>query len=60
MIREKGFGGYAKTRPARFRGMHSHAFLFHLKECEFRFNHRRQNLYRVLLNLYSENSLSKS
>ena len=60
MIREKGFGSYAKTRPARFRGMHSHAFLFHLKECEFRFNHRRQNLYKALLKLCRENPLSKS
>ncbi|MGH7990013.1 MAG: IS1595 family transposase, partial [Limisphaerales bacterium] len=24
----------------------------HLKECEFRFNHRRDNLYRLLLNKF--------
>ncbi|MDQ4122761.1 MAG: IS1595 family transposase, partial [Acidobacteriota bacterium] len=24
-------------------------FLLHLKECEFRFNHRRDDLYQVLL-----------
>jgi len=40
--------------------MHPHAFLFHLKECEFRFNHRRQNLYKALLKLCRENPLSKS
>jgi transposase-like protein len=54
----EGFWGYAKTRMARFRGMHRHTFLFHLKECEFRFNHRRQNLYKVLLKLCRENPLS--
>jgi transposase len=54
----EGFWGYAKTRLARFRGMHPHTFLFHLKECEFRLNHRRQDLYHVLLRLCRENPLS--
>ena len=31
---------FAKTRLARFRGIHRHMFCFHLKEFEFRFNHR--------------------
>ena len=56
----EGFWGYAKTRMARFRGMHPHTFYFHLKECEFRFNHRRLNLYKVLLKLCRENPLSSS
>ncbi|SCM73566.1 hypothetical protein KL86DES1_21381 [uncultured Desulfovibrio sp.] len=25
----------------RFSGLHKHTFYFHLKECAFRFNHRR-------------------
>jgi len=54
----EGFWGYAKTRLARFRGMHPDSFLFHLKECEFRFNHRRENLYHILLKLCRENPLS--
>jgi transposase-like protein len=54
----EGFWGYAKTRLARFRGIHPHAFLYHLKECEFRYNHRRQDLYHVLLRLCRENPLS--
>ena len=54
----EGFWGYAKSRLARFRGMHPDTFLFHLKECEFRFNHRRQNLYQVLLKLCRDNPLS--
>lgn len=54
----EGFWGYAKTRLARFRGMHRDTFLFHLKECEFRFNHRHEDLYQVLLRLCGENPLS--
>lgn len=54
----EGFWGYAKSRLARYRGMHPDTFLFHLKECEFRFNHRREDLYHVLLKLCRENPLS--
>ncbi len=54
----ESFWGYAKTRLARCRGMHPHTFLFHLKECEFRFNHRGDNLYRVLLDLCRRRPLS--
>ena len=45
----EGFWGYAKTRLARFRGIHKQTFYLHLKECEFRFNHRGQNLDHLLL-----------
>jgi len=45
----EGFWGYAKTRLAKFRGMSKHTFYLHLKECEFRFNHRREGVYEVLL-----------
>lgn len=54
----EGFWGYAKTRLARFRGMNPNTFWYHLKECEFRFNHRRQDLYKVLLKLCREHPLS--
>lgn len=54
----EGFWGYAKTRLSRFRGMHPHTFYFHLKECEFRFNHRGQDLYHALLKLCREHPLS--
>lgn len=56
----EGFWGYAKSRLSRFRGMHPQTFPFHLKECEFRFNHRGQNQYHVLLRLCRENPLSSS
>ncbi len=54
----EGFWGYAKTRLSRFRGMNPNTFYLHLKECEFRFNHRGQNLYKVLLTLCRTNPLS--
>jgi transposase-like protein len=54
----EGFWGYAKARLARFRGMARQTFLLHLKECEFRFNHRDQDLYRVLLKLCRKHPLS--
>lgn len=53
-----GFRGYATTRMSRSRVMHPHALLFHLKVCEFRFNHRGQDLYHVLLRLCRDNPLS--
>ena len=40
----EGFWGYAKARLVRFRGINKRTFYLHGKECEFRFNHRGQNL----------------
>ena len=53
----ESFWAYAKTRLIRFRGMQKHTFYFHLKECEFRFNHRRDNLYKMVLKMCRENPL---
>jgi transposase len=36
---------------AQFHGVAKHTFAMHLKETEFRFNHRHDNLYRALLKL---------
>ena len=47
----ESFWGYAKTRLARFRGLRKGTFIWHLKECEFRFNHRGQDTYKVLLKI---------
>ena len=47
----EGFWGYSKSRLARFRGIHRSTFYLHLKECEWRFNHRHCNLYQLLLKL---------
>ena len=53
----EGFWGFAKSRLTRFRGMSKQTFYLHLKECEFRFNHRRENLYSILLRLCRDNPL---
>ncbi len=53
----ESFWGYAKTRLARFRGMSKSTFQLHLKECEFRFNHRDKNIYKILLEILREQPL---
>lgn len=45
----ENFWGLCKVRLARFRGVHKHTFYLHIKECEFRYNYRNQNLYLFLL-----------
>lgn len=45
----ESFWSYSKRRLAKFNGVPSHTFYLHLKECEFRFNHRKENLYKLLL-----------
>lgn len=47
----EGFWGMAKTRLVKFRGMSRSTFYLHLKECEWRFNHRDEDLYRLLLKI---------
>ncbi|MDD3897182.1 MAG: IS1595 family transposase, partial [Candidatus Peribacteraceae bacterium] len=37
-----------------------HTFYLHLKECEWRFNHRHENLYTVLLSLLRKSPLNVS
>ena len=53
----ESFWSSAKTRLARRRGIRPEYFYLHLKECEFRFNHRRDNLYRTLLRMTREDPL---
>ncbi len=45
----ESFWSFAKNRLHQFAGVPKHTFLLHLKECKFRFNHRHQDLYEVLL-----------
>ncbi len=47
----EGFWGLAKTRLVKFKGMSRSTFYLHLKECEFRFNHRDEDLYQLLLKI---------
>ena len=47
----ESFWSYAKRRLQKFNGVKKDTFYLHLKECEYRFNHREENLYRSLLTL---------
>src|SRR5947199_9034980 len=47
----ESFWSYAKRRLQKFNGVPVATFHLHLKECEWRFNHRHDNLYLELLRL---------
>ena len=53
----ESFWAFSKTRLVRFRGLAKHTFYFHLKECEFRFNHRNEDLYKLVLKMLREEPL---
>ena len=56
----ENFWGIAKVRLYKFRGMDKKTFYLHLKECEFRFNHRQDNLYLLLLKIIRNKPLKLS
>jgi hypothetical protein len=56
-LRRANGGGIEK---AKFRGIHKPNFYLHLKECEFRFNHRHEELYRILLKIFRDKPLKLS
>lgn len=45
----EGFWSGVKTRLSKFRGIRKSHLYLHLKECEYRFNHRHENMYDLLL-----------
>jgi len=47
----ESFWSFAKRQLQKFNGVNKDTFNLHLKECEYRFNHREENLYRTLLTL---------
>ena len=53
----ESFWGYAKHRLVKFNGIPKEQFEIYLKETEFRFNHRGNDLYKVLLGMFRENPL---
>ncbi len=54
----ESFWSYAKRRLIKFNGIPDATFFLHLKETEFRFNHRSENLYKVLLAMLRQLPLS--
>ncbi|MFL6210424.1 MAG: IS1595 family transposase [Pyrinomonadaceae bacterium] len=53
----ESFWSFAKRRLQKFNGIPAATFNLHLKECEYRFNHRHKNLSRELLKLLEKNPL---
>jgi transposase len=47
----ESFWSYAKRRLQKFNGVSHQTFNLHLKECEYRFNHRNKDLSQLLLKL---------
>ena len=56
----EGFWGLAKTRLIKFKGMHKKTFYLHLKECEFRYNYRKENIYQLILKILKNYPLNLS
>jgi len=54
----ESFWSFAKRRLEKFHGISKSTFNLHLKECEFRFNHRDKNLYLVLLKEFRKTPLN--
>lgn len=53
----ESFWSFAKRRLAKFNGLTDEKFYLHLKECEFRFNHRHEkDIIKVLWTLWKTNS----
>ena len=50
----ESFWSFAKRRLQKFNGVPTKTFYLHLKECEYRFNHRNENLQLLLLRLLEQ------
>jgi len=48
----ESFWSYAKRRLMKFHGISDSTFYLHLKECEFRYNYRNENIYLLLLKMF--------
>ncbi len=53
----ESFWAFAKARLTKFHGIADSTFYLHLKECEFRFNYRNKNIYKMLLKMFREKPL---
>ncbi|MFI3242520.1 MAG: IS1595 family transposase [Alphaproteobacteria bacterium] len=55
----ESFWSFAKRRLGKFNGICDEKFIFHLKECEFRFNNRDKDLSKIIYNLFKKCSKEK-
>jgi len=56
----ESFWDYAKNRLENFKVMGKSMFNLHLKDCEFRFNNRKQNISKIFLGIFRKASLKLS
>jgi len=54
----ESFWSYAKRRLSKFNGLSSETFHLHLKECEWRWNHKDEDLYGIMLKMLRKNPLN--
>ena len=47
----ENFWGYCKQRLSKFNGLCKHNFHLYIRECEYRFNHRKKDVYKELKKL---------
>ena len=50
----ESFWSFAKRRLSKFNGIASHKFNLHLKECEFRWNYKDQDIYDKILKILKQ------
>jgi transposase-like protein len=50
----EAFWSFAKRRLAKFNGLKDENFLLHLKECEFRYNNKSEDLVKILTKLLNK------
>jgi hypothetical protein len=55
--KEEGFRGFSKTGMSKYRRVNKKYFNLYLKECEFRYNYRKEGLYQKILKIVRENPL---
>ena len=48
----EGFWSYAKERFLKYHGVSKNHFYLYLKEMEFRYNYRKENLYHLLIKIH--------
>ncbi len=48
----EGFWSFAKERFLKYHGVSKKHFLTYLKEMEFRYNYRKENLFHFLINIH--------
>ena len=56
----EGFWGLAKVRLAKFKVILDHTFHLHLKECEWRYNHRAFYKTKILLRYLRLNPINQA